>query len=252
MKYNLMVRMIVSLVFIFSVYLTSASDFERANRLYNADSFAEAIEIYESIVDSGFESAEIYYNLGNAYYKSHNLPKAILNYERARLLNPHDEDIQYNLELTNTMIVDKIEKIRPVFYITWFINVYRFFSPELWAIISGVAFVLSFLAILIYIFSGNIFVKRIMFYSGVFLVLISIFTFLFSYKHMQFIQQYNSAIVMSPTVSIKSTPNENGTDLFILHEGTRVKIEESLGEWVEIKIDDGNKGWMKANDIEII
>ena len=204
------------------------------------------------MVDSVGVSPEIYYNLGNSYYKLKNYPKAIINYERALLLSPGDEDVKFNLDMARANIVDKIDVVDRSFISIWFESIRNRASSDSWAVIAIVSFILFLIGIFFYIFSKHIILKKIGFFGGAILLLISIYANVVSYKQQQKILERNTAIIISPSVTIKSSPSESGTELFILHEGTKVRVTDKVGEWSEIKIDDGNSGWIKASAMEII
>lgn len=225
---------------------------EQANKFYIEGNFDQAIEIYQKINKSGYESAELYYNLGNTYYKFNVYPKAILYYEKALQLSPNDKDIQYNLELTNRYVVDKIEKI-PTFFITeWIAGIRNLFSSDKWALISISSFVLSLLFITLYLISRKYNLKKLSFWMTFLFLILFLSAFYFSFKQKQFILNDDTAIVMSPSVTIKSSPDISGTDIFVLHEGTKVWILDQISDWLEIKLSDGTKGWLKTSDLEVI
>ena len=233
-----------------SIYSNDYIDIDSANQFYAENKFEDAILKYESIIDSGLESSEIYYNLGNAYFKTNNIAKAIVNYERALLLDPKDEDVQYNLELANTYIVDKIESIPPFFLKVWLNNFSLIMQSNNWAIISIASFILFLLLLLIYLFTKKIIIKKISFWFGIVILIISISAFGFSNRNKNILTKNNTAIIMAPSITAKSTPDNSGTDLFVVHEGTKVEVTDQIGEWVEIKLSDGNKGWIVAYQLE--
>ena len=228
------------------------SRLEKGNQQYVNGEFEAAIETYESVLDSGYEAAELYFNLGNAYFKSHKLTPAILNYERATLLSPNDEDIAYNLELARTYVVDKIDVLPQFFLKEWYTRLVRILNPNSWAYISIITFILFLLIFSVYLFIYRYKAKRIAFWFSLLLLIISIATYIFSYHHNKITTSHDKAIVFSPSVTVKSSPDESGTDLFLIHEGTRVTIEDTLGIWAEIKLEDGNKGWLHSSDIQKI
>ncbi|HOK97649.1 MAG TPA: tetratricopeptide repeat protein [Bacteroidales bacterium] len=227
-------------------------EFARANQLYTAAQYDSAVRVYEGILSQGYESAELYYNLGNAYYKAKNIPKAILNYERARLLKPNDDEINFNLQLAQTMVVDKINVLPEFFLKRWWRSFSYLFSSDVWAIISLSTFVLMLIGIAVYLFISSYALKKISFYFSVFLLLVSVVSFSHSLSLKKERTAHNTAIVMAPTVTVKSSPDENGTELFVIHEGTKVWIVDQVGEWLRIRIADGNNGWLKQSDIEKI
>lgn len=249
----------VYILILFLISLTSQAQnamvdtlFSKANSLYSQNEYEEAITIYQKINSDGFVSAGLYYNLGNAYFKSNKIALAILYYEKALLLKPADKDIQHNLEYAKTFITDKIEAIPEVFYVRWYKILINLFPHDTWAIVSVTAFFLFLILLMVYLFSKNISLKKIGFFAGLFALLISLLTFIFSHQRHQIILDPGTAIIIAPTVSVKSSPDESGTDLFILHEGTKVSIEDELGNWREIEIADGSKGWMRIDDLGLI
>jgi len=224
----------------------------KANNLYAQAKFDEAIIVYENILKIGYEAPEIYYNLGNAYYKKNVLSQAVLNYEKALLLAPNDEDIQYNLELANRLVVDKIEKL-PVFFMRAWVNSWRnIFSSDVWAYISIIAFIVTLLFISFYLYSRRIGFKKLSFSLSFLTLLLCIVSLTFSYQQKQKVISGSTAVIMSPSVTVKSSPDASGTDLFVLHEGTKVWIEDKVSDWQEIKLSDGSKGWLKAENLEVI
>lgn len=225
---------------------------DSANQAYINGDYTKAISQYEMILEQGYESAALYYNLGNAYYKQNIVDKAILNYERALLLKPNDEDIKYNLEMANRLTVDRIEKLPDFFLSVWFKNIVKWFSPDVWAIISISSFLLTLVFISIYLYTRKYGLKKLSFWLGFAFILITIFSLVISYKQKQKILVKDTAIIMSPSVTVKSSPDKSGTDLFVIHEGTKVWIQDHVGEWKEIKLSDGSKGWLKVENIEEI
>ncbi|UCG27418.1 MAG: tetratricopeptide repeat protein [Bacteroidales bacterium] len=221
----------------------------QGNRQYVEGEYEKAIMTYESIIDSGYEAADLYYNLGNSYFKSHKITSAIINYERAILLSPNDADIKYNLEMARTFVTDKIEVLPLPFFTQWHNRIVRLFSSDLWAIMSMSGFILFLIFFSLYLFVSEYRVKRYSFWLGLLFFFLSVSSFVFSFHHKKIITGHNTAIVFAPSVTVKSSPDDSGTDLFLIHEGTRVRIEDTLGIWTEIKLDDGNKGWLLTSEI---
>ncbi|MBI9052914.1 MAG: tetratricopeptide repeat protein [Bacteroidales bacterium] len=225
---------------------------EKANSLFIDGKYQEASETYENILKLGYESSDLYYNLGNAYYKQNVISQSILNYEKALLLAPNDDDIKYNLELCNRLVIDQIETL-PVFFITgWIRNLRNLFSSDLWAAISIVLFTLALTFISFYFYSKGISFKKLSFWLGFVLAVFSSISFVFSNQQKNTIISGKTAIVLSPSVTVKSSPDASGTDLFVIHEGTKVSIDDNISEWSEIKLSDGSKGWIKLEDLGII
>jgi len=236
----------------FTAVYANDNRFENANTLFSEEKYNEAITAYNEILNSGVESAEVYYNLGNAFYKSGALPKAILNYERALLLAPHDKDIRYNLEMANMQITDKLETVGEFFLITWVNGFKNKTKSDTWAIISIISFAVCILLIAIFFFSRGRSLKQLTFAGAIVLLVVALFAFNFSASQKNKLTQRTSAIVFEPSVSVKSSPSAGGKDLFILHEGTKVNILEELGDWKRIVISDGSEGWMPSTAIEVI
>lgn len=217
---------------------------EMANAYYTTEEYDKAISAYQQILQEGQVSAKLYFNLGNAYYKAGDINEAILNYERAKLLAPQDEDIQFNLELANQYVVTKIDELPQPFFTRWKNRVVNLYPADSWSVISISAFIL-FLALLgLFLFSRSVAVKRLAFWSGIAFIFISAFTFSFAAQQKKHLNERNHAIVFCPRVTVKSSPVQSGTDLFLLYEGVKVEITDSLSTWREIKLNDGNEGWL--------
>ncbi len=219
------------------------------NRHYMNREYDRAVDCYTRVLDMGYSASSLYFNLGNAFYKQNNFPKAILYYEKARILDPTDEDIRQNLAIANSKIVDKIENMPEFFLKRWFNGLSVFLSPDQWALASLVIFALSLVSFFIYMFTNNFGLKKIGFIAGVLLVSLSLTGILFMHKRKQLIRHGNGAIIMAPVVNVKSSPDEQGTSVFVLHEGTRVVLIDSVQQWKEVRIPDGNKGWIEDRDL---
>ena len=226
--------------------------FIKANEYYQSGSYSAAIAEYQKIRDLGYESWELYYNLGNAYYKDRQIARAILNYERARKLAPKNEDINFNLELANLSVVDRIPRLPQFIFFEWISNLATLLSLKLLGIISITLYVLFVgLLILKLLVKSSAFVrfsKGVVIITGVLLV---IFSGLFSIRVFEN-ESTVEAIVLSEKVDIKSAPVDVGTDVFSLHQGVKVQIKEHSGEWVKIRLADGKIGWMKHTHLEQI
>lgn len=223
-----------------------------ADSAYLRSDYATAIQYYEALLQQG-EAAEIYYNLGNSYYKAEDLARAILNYERALLLKPGNEDIRTNLEIARNKTVDKIDAVPEIFFVSWTKSLINSMSIDAWARWGIVFFVLFLFALYFFIFSKQITLKKIGFISSIVCLLFVICTNMFASYQKKTLTDRNTAIVVAPSVTIRSTPNENGTSLFVLHEGSKVYIKDnSMKSWKEIILDDGKVGWISSSDIEII
>lgn len=217
---------------------------EKANTYYTTEEYQQAISVYEQILDSGEESAKLYFNLGNAYYKTGDVNNAILNYERAKLLAPQDKDIEFNLRIANQFVVTKIEPLPQPFFLRWRTSVVNKYSTDTWATISVVSFLLFLLLLGAFFFSRVVAIKRLSFWLGILVILFSGFTHSFASKQKNKIVNRDHAVVFCPRVTVKSAPRESATDLFLVYEGLKVQITDSLATWKEIKLADGNEGWL--------
>lgn len=223
-----------------------------ADSAYLKNDYATAIQIYEHLLQTG-ESADIYYNLGNSYYKSDDIARAILNYERALLLKPGNDDIKTNLEIARGKTIDKIDSVPEIFFVSWTKSLINSISIDAWANWGIAFFILLIISLYFFIFSKRVILKKIGFISSLICLLFVICTNLFASYQKKTLTNRNTAIVVSPSVTIRSTPNENGTSLFVLHEGSKVFIKDnSMKLWKEITIEDGKVGWVSSSDIEII
>lgn len=223
-----------------------------ADSAYMREDYATAIQIYESLLEQG-ESAIIYYNLGNSYYKSDNIGKAILNYERALLMRPGNGDIRANLEIARGKTVDKVDAIPEIFIVSWMKTLINTMSVNAWAR-WGVAFFFIFLAgLYFYIFSNRLSRKKAGFITGIVSLLFCLVSNIFAYHQKSALENRNTAIVTTPSITVRSTPSESGNNLFVLHEGAKVFIKDNtMREWKEIRLEDGKVGWVSARDIEVI
>jgi hypothetical protein len=225
---------------------------KEAEEAYIQEDYAKAIEQYKEILMAYGESAEVYYNLGNAYYKANKIAPAVLYYERALLMDPGDADIRFNLEMARQKTVDKIEPVGDFFLVKWFDSVQNMGSSDSWAKLGIVCFLLLIGCLLLFFFSRWTRIRKMGFYLGLLFFVSVIVSNIFARNQKREWVNHTGAIVFSPTVTVKSSPNQSGTDLFILHEGTKVSIKSTLGEWSEIELEDGNVGWMPRKDMELI
>ena len=223
-----------------------------ADSAYVNGNYQEAIKVYESLLKQG-ESAELYYNLGNAYYRTENITRAVLNYERALLLSPGDGDIRFNLQIARSKTIDKIVPESEMFFVTWYRSLVNIMSVDGWGRMALVSLALVIVLFLVYLFSARVWVQKVGFFGGGILLVVFVFSNFFAWQQRQQLLNREGAIVVAPSVTVKITPAQNGTDLFILHEGTKVVITDgSMKSWREIRLADGKKGWIESKKIELI
>lgn len=225
----------------------------QADSAYAKGDYASAIELYESILANQGESAAIYYNLGNSYYKNKDIAHSILNYERAYLLSPGDSDIRFNLEMARNNTVDKIDSINQLFLMSWITSLRNSFSADGWAGGAIISFIIFLLALSLYIFGKQLVLKKLgLLFAGLCLI-ITIVANIFASQQKSLLINRQTAIIMSPSVTAKSTPDAGGTDLFILHEGHKILVKDAtMKDWCEIQLEDGSIGWIPRDVIEII
>lgn len=232
--------------------ITASNSAEQAMQAYNNEDYTSAIEIYENIAQTEGVSSQLYYNLGNSYYKDYNIPRAILNYERAKLLAPNDKDITANLELANSRIVDKIDSELTSLLSKWVSQFRDINSANQWAYIAIIAFIIAIIGIALYIFSKSMAIKKIGFFSAIVLIIVCFVSNIFAYQQSIKIEERTTAIITTPSVVVRSSPAESGTELFLIHEGTKVSISDKVGNWDKIELSDGKVGWMESSKLEII
>jgi len=225
---------------------------QKANDHYAKEEYKQAIDGYNQILMTNLESPELYFNLGNAYYKTKQYTLAILNFERAKLLDPDNEDINFNLQVANQHVIDSIQELPGLFIFRWWNSLINSQTTDIWAVFSIFGFILSLVLAGLYFFARSGDVRRISFWAGCFLILFAVLSGLFAAQQKSRLVNHSTAIVMQPTVTVKSSPSEKGTNLFVIHEGLKVKITDKLGDWVEIRLADGNKGWLLTESIERI
>lgn len=226
--------------------------FLQGNTHYRNAAFAEAVDCYEALRKAQWESPSLYYNLANSYFKLNKISLAILNYERVLLIDPGHKDAKFNLSLANEQIVDKIEAINEQFGRRLYVNLLSFYSADTWAKISISCFIVALLALFLYFFGKRVGQKKAGFFIGVLCFLFSISGFWLAHLSQARLTAADLAIVFAPSVTVKSNPTAVSTDLFILHEGTKVKILNQDGAWRQVQLVDRSEGWLKVEDIEII
>ena len=223
-----------------------------ADSAYVNGNYQEAIKGYEALLRNG-ASAELYYNLGNAYYRTENITRAVLNFERALLLSPGDSDIRFNLQIARSKTIDKIVPESEMFFVTWYRSLVNIMSVDGWGRTALVSLALVIVLFLVYLFSARVWMQKVGFFGGGVLLVLFVISNIFAWQQRQNLLYRQGAIVIAPSVTVKSTPAQNGTDLFILHEGTKVIITDgSMKNWREVRLADGKKGWIESKKIEVI
>ena len=237
------------LIFILSLFICSqnfASEqvFELGNMQYVNENYSAAISIYDSILISGLESSELYYNLGNCHYKRNDWANAIWHYEKSLQLN-NNEKTKHNLELVKLKIIDRIEPLPQLFYKKWWINLTQSLSTQVWQILTlfGMGFIFVLQLISQFTSLKNKLITKIFSAITVIILLITQTSY-----HNNFTKK--EAIIFSETITVNSAPTISSTNLFTLHTGSKVEIIDTIGDWINIKIANGNSGWITQNSIK--
>jgi tetratricopeptide (TPR) repeat protein len=225
--------------------------FEQGNTAYRNGDYELAAEWYQKILDAGYENSVVHYNLGNCYYKLDKIGLAVLHYEKARKLAPDDPEIQFNLELANLKVRDRIELPEEFVLLRWWQNTKHLFSLSGWTHLTAFCYVFTILAVIAYLFATNGALRRIIriaLISGVVVTVLCGTMLLLNILD----ERQKEAIILADTLNVLSAPDDNGTNVFLLHEGAKVQFAEQRGEWVKIVLPDGKSGWIKRQYLEII
>ncbi|MDL2296450.1 tetratricopeptide repeat protein [Bacteroidales bacterium OttesenSCG-928-E04] len=232
--------------------LSNEQYFLQAAELYQQENYPQALTHYMDIVNGGNQGAILFYNIGNCYYKMNDKAQALLWYERALRLDPSNEDIKHNISFVNQTLIDKIETMPEFFIAKWWDNLSKSMTSNNWAIGSIAAACLFFLFLLLIFITRRRWIRSTsLLFSGIFCALF-ILTLLFARKEeMRYINN-PEAIIMQSVAIAKSTPTPSGSDLFVIHEGLKVSITDKIGDWYEIKLPNGEKGWLEEESLEEI
>ncbi len=243
----------LALLFLMLTVPAGAVSKQEADEDYKKGQYQLAIKHYQQLLNEGGYSAEIYYNLGNAYFRTDSITQAMLSYERARLLAPGDQDIRFNLEFARSKTIDKIAPQSEMFFVTWYHSLVNLFSVDTWACTAVGSICLVVVLLLVYLFASRMVLRKVGFYGAVCLLLLFGLSNLFAYQQRQLLTERRGAIVVAPTVVVKKTPSAGSTDEFVIHEGTRVDItDKTIAGWRAVRIADGREGWVLEKQIEEI
>ena len=245
-RYTLLIYMLAIMGWAFGQN-TADEWFNQANAAYNSGNYETAVEFYEKILATDMESVPVYYNMGNAYYKMREYPMAIYSYEKALKLDPANEEVRTNLEIANLAIVDKIEPVPQSFIERWWRSLRAMCSSDRWAWWSVAAFALLLVCLFMFLRSRRVGMRKLGFFMGVIFLIVFAFSLVFAAQLKHAANTQDQAIVMTPTVTVKSSPSDDGVDLFVLHEGTKVSVLESSNGWNKIRIANGSVGWLEMD-----
>ncbi|MEX0812588.1 MAG: SH3 domain-containing protein [Chitinophagales bacterium] len=250
-------KLIIYLLFLTLPILLFAQDspevlFEQGNKAYADKDYETAAEKYEEVLDKGFQSPELYFNLGNAYYQLNKTGPTILNYEKALKRAPDDEDIRFNLKLANLRVADRATEATDLFFFSGFKNMLVNYASDRWAKLSLIFLWLSFILFAAFLWLKKAALKRLFFFSGIFSLLLTILFLVFSLQQLNYEKSKKSAIVMVTNTYVKSSPDPESTDLFILREGVKVKVLDNIDAWVKVRFSEEKVGWIEKEKLGFI
>ena len=231
---------------------TSLERWELGNRAYIDGNYEKAVEEYVAILDGGEYSMELYYNLANAYFKQNEIGKAILYYNKALRMAPSQEDIRHNLAIAEAQTIDRIAVIPEFFLNRWMRIVRNSMSCTAWSVLSLVALALFLSFGLLFLLASGLKLRKAGFYCALCAGVLLVATISFAASSRNDILTHEEAVVLSSAISVKSSPDRSAVDLFVLHEGTKVRVVAEMDEWCEVVIADGKKGWTERKNIEEI
>ena len=221
------------------------TQFDLANQYYEQGQFDSAIAGYQSLLAADYYSSDLHYNLANAYYKTNQIAPAILHYEKALKIEPGNEDAAYNLKLAQEKTIDRIESIPELFIYRWSKSIFNLFGVDQWAKLVYLFLIISIIGISAYLFLENLTFRKLGFYLALSCFGLGLLSWLMASRQNHYLSKVQYAIVMEPTVNINSSPSTGSSKLFVLHEGTKLKVEEEKDAWYKVSLPNGNKGWIK-------
>ncbi len=243
---------LVALLLSTGLYAQVESLKTQADQAYIDGEYTAAAEAYEQILQQEYVSAEVHYNLGNTYFKTGQIAKSILNYERGKKLAPHDEDIIFNLKLANLSVKDRVEEMPRLFFVDWWHMLLQTFGTDGWAWSAIIAIVVGLVGLLVFKFSNEEGMRRLTFYVAIISLSWGVFSIYAAQRSFDYAVNDKRAVVFTATLNAKSAPDRKGKDLFVIHEGLVVTVSDELNGWVRIKLTNGNIGWVPATGIEFI
>jgi len=244
----------IILLFVSFVSNSQSADelFKEGNTFYKVEDYNRAMGVYLAIEEKGIESSDLYYNLGNCYYKLNKVAPAIYYYEKALKLDPANEDALHNLTFAKRMTLDVIEDLPKTFFQRFSENVIQKYAFDTWALIAVIASFLASLLFLLYHFSGSSKMKLLFFNTTIFSVFVMLVSVFFAYDNYDTVQKNRTAIIFATKTEVKNAPTTSSEEVFELHEGTKVIILDELDNWKKIKIADGKVGWIYQDDLKEI
>ncbi len=225
---------------------------KQGNSEYQNNQFEKAIDSYNKILHKDYESAALYYNLGNAYFRLHKLGMAILNYEKGLRLSPNDEDLQYNLRIANARTVDKIQELPKLFFVQWWDGIITSLSVTSLSLLLILVYIAFLVAIAVYLLSKNFKFQRLSFFGGSTLLAVLVIVVIIFVARVNRESSSNYAILVEPSITAKIAPDSKSSDVFLIHEGIKFQLVDQVNNWSKIQLADGKIGWLPDNSFEKI
>ncbi|HEY4327641.1 MAG TPA: tetratricopeptide repeat protein [Mucilaginibacter sp.] len=257
MKFNCQIRLVYLVIGIILPLFSFANNtenalFAKANIYYGKAQYKDALSIYQQILDSGYQSAAVYFDMGNASYKNGDIPSALLYYEKAHKLVPGDDDINYNIRFANSKTTDKIDQVPEFFLANWWRTFILSFSRNALSIASIILVLCASIILMVYFFTGSVIIKKASFYTSTALFFLGIVTVFIALMQINYFDGHRQAIIFSNSVTVKSGPVDKSSSLFVIHDGTKVNVLENSNGWMKISLVNGNVGWIKMADAKEI
>ncbi len=220
--------------------------FEEGNKLYQEKEYQQALEKYQAIFDEGYESTALYFNMGNAYFKSNQLAKAILYYERALQLSPYDDDVKQNLKIAKEGTIDRFETVPQPLVRAAYLSILTALTPGGWALVATISLLLLLGGTFVYLFTS---IRKPGFVVALVSLLFGALSISLAFGHQSYLQKNRPAVITATSSYVKSGPSDKAEDVFILHEGTSATVTEDYEGWKKIKLPDGKVGWIESGDL---
>lgn len=244
--------LLLSMTLLASSLCGAAQEKATADAAYRSGNYQRAVEYYQKSLNGG-ESPVVYYNMGNAYYRMADYPKAMVSYLKAQKLSPADKDIQHNIEITSGKTIDRIPVGTDVVFVQWYKSLVFLFSVNVWTWISIAVLAVSLLCFLAYLFVEPMGARKVSFYASCLLFVFFLLSSVFAWQQKGIIRSHDKAVVMTEAQTVKSSPTQKATDVLVIHEGTVVDITDSdIPQWYGIRLTDGSQGWIPASSVETI
>jgi tetratricopeptide (TPR) repeat protein len=223
-----------------------------ANQLYTNHQYEAAKELYENLILRGYSSSDLHYNTGNAYYRLNRIGKAILHYEKAIKLNPHNQDAHFNLKIANLKVASKIVPLSDFFIVKWVKGILQIFEFDSWAIAQIIFGFIMLIALCLYLFNSSSSMQKFGFYTGVLCLVFMLFCSIFAWIEKSSLHAHHYGIILADSYSLRSEPSEKSKEILLVREGVKFVRLETIGRWNQIQLSDGNIGWIEKSAFEMI